>query len=83
MADVSERKEIPQPLRETAVGNFLNLLVEGTGDDFILLGAGQLDEADGVAGNTDGQLGILFRMLLGIQQCLLSEQEIPGRNSRG
>ena len=58
---------------DIAVHRRLDLLVEGTGDDLILLGAGQLDEVDGIAADTDGQLGILFGMLLGIQQGFLAE----------
>ena len=50
----------------------LDLLVESTGNNFILLGAGQLDEVDSVAADPDGQLGILLRMFLGIRQDLFS-----------
>ena len=44
------------------------LIVEGAADDVQLLFAGQFDEVDGVAGNADGQLGILFGMIHGVQQ---------------
>ena len=47
--------------------------MEGAGDALILLGTGQLDKVDGVAGNTDGQLRIQLGMSLRIQQSLAVE----------
>lgn len=43
-------------------------LVEGSADDVILLLGCQLDEVYGIAGNADGQLGVIFGMFLSIQQ---------------
>ena len=47
--------------------------MESAGDDLILLGTGQLDKVDGVAGNTDGQLRIQLGVSLRIQQSLAVE----------
>ncbi len=52
---------------------FLYIFVEGAGDDFILLGMGQLDKVDGIAGNTDGQLRIQFGVSLRVQQSVAVE----------
>ena len=47
----------------------------GAGDDVHLLLAGQVDELDRVAGDADGEVGVLFlfRVLHGVQQLLLAE----------
>ena len=42
--------------------------MESAGDNIILLFLGQLDEVYSVSADTDGQLRILFRMLLSVQQ---------------
>ena len=42
--------------------------MERSGDNIILLFLGQLDEVYCIAAYTDGQLRILFRMLLSVQQ---------------
>ena len=47
--------------------------MERAGDDLVLLFLGQLDKVDSVAADTDGQLGILLRMGLCVQQGLLAE----------
>ena len=45
-----------------------DLTVEGTGNDIILLLFCQLDEIDGISGNSDRKLRIFFRMSLRIKQ---------------
>ena len=47
--------------------------MEGTGNNLVLLLLRQLDKVNSVTGNTDGQLGILLRMCLSVQQGLLGE----------
>ena len=44
------------------------MIVESTADNVHLLLTGQLDKVNGIAGNTDGQLRILFGMIHRIQQ---------------
>mgnify|MGYP007103211092 CR=1 FL=1 len=51
----------------------LHALMEGAGDDLVLLLPGQLVEVDRVAGHPDGELGVLLRVGLGVQQGLLGE----------
>ena len=48
----------------------LQSFVERTGNNIRLLFRCKLDEVNGIAGYTDGQLRIFFRMLLGIQKSL-------------
>src|SRR5699024_11244751 len=47
----------------------------GTADDVQLLLAGQVDELDRVAGNTDGEVGVLFLfgVLHGVDQLFLAK----------
>ena len=49
-------------------GNALHSLVDGTMDNVVLLLLGELDEVYGVAGNADGQLRILFRVVHRVEQ---------------
>ena len=49
------------------------MVVEGTGDDLVLLLLGELDEVHRIAGDADGQLRIALRMLLRVQQGFLGE----------
>lgn len=46
----------------------LDRLVEGTGDNVLLLLGSKLDEVYCVSGHADGQLGIVLRMLLSISK---------------
>ena len=52
--------------------------MESSGDNIILLFLGQLDEVNCIAADTDGQLRILFRMLLRIQQEIPSTMRNTG-----
>ena len=47
----------------------------GTGDDVQLLFLGQVDELNGITGNTDGEVGVLFllRVLHSVDQLLGAE----------
>ena len=49
------------------------MVVEGTGDNFVLLLLGELYEVYSIAADTDGQLGILFGVSLCIQQSFLGK----------
>ena len=44
----------------------LHRLMERTRDDFALLLAGELAEVDGIAGDADGQVGVVLGMLVGV-----------------
>ena len=46
----------------------LEALVEGTGDDLVLLILREVVEVNGIAGNTHGELRVLLRMGLGVEK---------------
>lgn len=51
----------------------LHLVVEGTGNHFVLLLLGQSDEVNRIPADTDCELRVFLGMCLGVQQCFLGE----------
>ena len=54
-------------------GDRLEAIVEGTGDNLVLLSLGQVVEVHSVTGNANGELGVLLRVSLGVEQRITVE----------
>ena len=57
--------DVPR-LSGARVGDRLEAIVEGTGDNLVLLSLGQVVEVHSVTGNANGELGVLLRVSLGV-----------------